>query len=59
MILANLLAAVLVTFSGCAIATRSVQTENDKNYYYTLLEFHEWVNGKYIISNELYKYLIK
>ena len=41
--------------SECAIATRSVQTENDKNYYYTLLEFHEWVNGKYIISNELYK----
>lgn len=41
--------------SECAIATRSVQTENDTNYYYTLLEFHEWVDGKYIISNELYK----
>lgn len=41
--------------SECAVATRSVQTENDINYYYTLLEFHEWINGKYVISNELYK----
>ncbi|WP_188006847.1 Phage portal protein [Sporosarcina sp. ANT_H38] len=26
-----------------------------KAVYYTLLEFHEWSNGVYVISNELYK----
>lgn len=41
--------------SECAIATRSIQSEGNINYYYTLLEFHEWVNGNYVITNELYK----
>lgn len=41
--------------SECAIATKSIQTEGDTNYYYTLLEFHEWQDEKYVISNELYK----
>ncbi|MFC0275876.1 phage portal protein [Enterococcus devriesei] len=41
--------------SECAIATKLVRTEGDTNYYYTLLEFHEWQNDKYVISNELYK----
>ncbi|MEK2534345.1 phage portal protein [Tetragenococcus halophilus] len=41
--------------SECAIATKTVRTEGDENYYYTLLEFHEWEEDKYIISNELYK----
>lgn len=39
----------------CAIATRTVRTENDETVYYTLLEFHEWHNGQYVISNELYR----
>lgn len=29
--------------------------ERGKVIYYTLLEFHEWQNDKYIISNELYE----
>ncbi|MCO8292645.1 phage portal protein [Tetragenococcus halophilus] len=41
--------------SECAIATKAVRAEGDVNYYYTLLEFHEWEDDKYIISNELYK----
>lgn len=41
--------------SECAIATVSTRTENDKPIYYTLLEFHEWINGVYTISNELYR----
>lgn len=41
--------------SECAIATKTIRTEGDENYYYTLLEFHEWEEDKYIISNELYK----
>lgn len=27
----------------------------DKLYYYTLLEFHQWENGEYVITNELYR----
>lgn len=41
--------------SECAIATKTIRTEGDESYYYTLLEFHEWEEDKYIISNELYK----
>lgn len=41
----------------CAIATRSIQIENDETVYYTLLEFHEWKDGTYVISNELYRSL--
>ncbi|MDN6256436.1 MAG: phage portal protein [Tetragenococcus halophilus] len=41
--------------SECAIATKSMRTEGDENYYYTLLEFHEWEEDKYVITNELYK----
>lgn len=33
----------------------STRVENRVKYYYTLLEFHEWDNGKYVITNELYK----
>lgn len=39
----------------CAIATRTIQSEGDENKYYTLLEFHEWQEDKYVITNELYK----
>lgn len=36
---------------------KSVTTkyDGDKAEYYTLLEFHEWENGLYTITNELYK----
>lgn len=38
-----------------AIAHRTAVAEGKKNLYYTLLEFHEWSNGDYVISNELYQ----
>lgn len=41
--------------SECAIATKKTITIGNKQYYYTLLEFHEWENNAYIIENELYK----
>lgn len=42
--------------SEAAIATKTIQQEGGQPVYYTLLEFHEWGSeGKYIISNELYK----
>lgn len=36
---------------------KSVTTKNEGNkaIYYTLLEFHEWENDIYVITNELYK----
>lgn len=33
----------------------TVKTENKKTVYYTLLEFHEWDNNDYVITNELYR----
>ncbi len=41
--------------SEAAIATVTQQAEGQKTVYYTLLEFHEWVDGKYRIKNELYR----
>ncbi|WP_459127662.1 phage portal protein [Latilactobacillus curvatus] len=41
--------------SEIAIASVNQTIENDKVDYYTLLEFHEWVNGNYQITNELYR----
>ena len=41
--------------SECAIASVTARTENKKTIYYTLLEFHEWENGVYRITNELYR----
>ncbi|WP_321389016.1 phage portal protein [uncultured Enterococcus sp.] len=38
-----------------ALSFRTIRTEGNKTYYYTLLEFHEWINGVYTITNELYK----
>src|SRR5699024_2377912 len=32
-----------------------VKVEKGKVIYYTLLEFHEWENDLYVITNELYK----
>lgn len=33
----------------------TMKMENSKETYYTLLEFHEWENDAYVITNELYK----
>ncbi|HEM3578227.1 TPA: phage portal protein [Streptococcus suis] len=53
--------------SNAAILTRTIKNEVKKNKYYTLVEFHEWVNANgettgstkdkslYRITNELYK----
>lgn len=53
--------------SSAAILTKTIKSENKKNVYYTLVEFHEWVTqdgqevgstkdkNLYRITNELYK----
>lgn len=41
--------------SQAAISNKSVKVVNNQRYYYTLLEFHQWNNGEYQITNELYK----
>ena len=42
--------------SSAAIVTKTIKAAGQKNIYYTLIEFHEWAeDGKYIISNELYR----
>ena len=42
--------------SSAAIVTKTIKSADQKTIYYTLIEFHEWSNnGKYIISNELYR----
>lgn len=41
--------------SECAIPFTTTRTEGGQTVYYTLLEFHEWQNGNYIITNELYR----
>lgn len=39
-----------------AIASRQIKVTDKVLYYYTLLEFHEWLpDGTYQITNELYK----
>lgn len=53
--------------SSAAILTKTIKSEGKRNTYYTLVEFHEWVNSEgqttgntdqrnlYRITNELYK----
>lgn len=50
--------------SGCAIPFPTTVVKNDKIYYYTLVEFHEWVwieeknaegYDEYVVRNELYE----
>lgn len=41
--------------SEAVIASLTQQVEGQTIIYYTLLEFHEWENGKYVIRNELYR----
>lgn len=43
------------SISEAAIASRTTQVENNQTAYYTLLEFHQWNNGNYVITNELYR----
>lgn len=38
-----------------AIVTVNQEVEGKKTIYYTLIEFHEWINGIYTITNELYR----
>lgn len=38
-----------------AIASRTTKVEGHRTIYYTLLEFHQWDNDVYVITNELYR----
>lgn len=37
------------------IVSKTVLQEKGDTIYYTLLEFHEWENSEYVITNELYR----
>src|SRR5699024_2618615 len=41
--------------SEAVITSHTQAVIGDKKAYYTLLEFHEWNNGRYVITNELYR----
>lgn len=41
--------------SEAVIPSYTQIVSGDKLYYYTLLEFHEWQDGLYVIKNELYR----
>lgn len=41
--------------SEAALASITTQIENDTVMYYTMLEFHQWKDGQYTITNELYR----
>lgn len=42
--------------SSAAIITKTIKSEGNKQKYYTLIELHEWgKDGKYTVTNELYK----
>ena len=41
--------------SSAAIVTKTIKADGNKQIYYTLIEFHEWSNDKYTVSNELYR----
>lgn len=41
--------------SECAIPFVTTRALGKETIYYTLIEFHEWVNGEYVITNELYQ----
>jgi phage portal protein, SPP1 gp6-like len=41
--------------SSAAIVTKTIKAEGNKQRYYTLIEFHEWSEDGYTITNELYK----
>lgn len=41
--------------SSAAIVTKSVKSRGKELLYYTLVELHEWDEGNYVITNELYQ----
>nr|DAT47486.1 MAG TPA: portal protein [Caudoviricetes sp.] len=41
--------------SEAAIVSVTTHAKGDKQYYYTLIEFHEWEGDTYVITNELYE----
>lgn len=41
--------------SNICIASVTTTTENKQTIYYTLLQFHEWNETKYTVTNELYR----
>ena len=41
--------------SSAAIVTKTIKADGNKQRYYTLIEFHEWSNDEYTVSNELYR----
>lgn len=41
--------------SEAVITSHTQMVMGDKKVYYTLLEFHEWNDGRYVITNELYR----
>ncbi|EPH93028.1 hypothetical protein D922_02231, partial [Enterococcus faecalis 06-MB-DW-09] len=41
--------------SQYAIAFKTIKTEGSKTFFYTLIEFHQWIDGEYWILNELYE----
>lgn len=41
--------------SQCAIAFKTIKTDGSKTFFYTLLEFHQWIDGEYWVLNELYE----
>lgn len=43
------------SISEAVITSHTQSVIGDKKVYYTLLEFHEWDNGQYVITNELYR----
>lgn len=56
--LANAFYPLRSTSNGIAegvLVFKTLEVEQDKTIYYTLLEFHEWEDGKVVITNELYR----
>lgn len=43
------------TISECVISSKTTKIEDKKTIHYTLLEFHEWTEEGYTITNELYR----
>lgn len=56
--LANAFYPLRSTSNGIAegvLVFKTLEVEEKKTVYYTLLEFHEWQNGNVVITNELYQ----
>ncbi|MGM0238413.1 phage portal protein [Enterococcus sp. AZ103] len=56
--LANAFYPLRSTSNGIAegvLVFKTLEVEDKKTIHYTLLEFHEWVSGNIVITNELYR----